>query len=260
MLAFTNNSSPLFIIGTVGISLFGDIKIGIILFITHILSCLSVGLIFGFISKLQNNQNYNHYRNNLYNNNHKNYLLNKLNKKIHTFLFKTVSFKSNKFSNYNRSISQTNIKISNLGTILSTSINNAISTILLIGGFIVLFSIIISIINNLNIISYIDILLSNFHINTKYSSAIFTGLIELTNGINLISSINEKKLSIQIIITSFLLGCAGLSIFLQIFSIASVNNLSMKPYFLGKLLQGCLAALYTYIILNSCNFFYFDLM
>ena len=28
MLAFTNNSGPLFIIGTVGISLFGDIKIG----------------------------------------------------------------------------------------------------------------------------------------------------------------------------------------------------------------------------------------
>ena len=215
MLAFTNNSSPLFIIGTVGISLFGDIKIGIILFVTHILSCLSVGLFFGFLSRLHNNQNYNHYRNNLYNNNHKNYLLNKLNKKIHTFLFKTVSFKRNKFSNYNRSIPKTNIKISNLGTILSTSINNAISTILLIGGFIVLFSIIISIINNLNIISYIDILLSNFHINTKYSSAIFTGLIELTNGINLVSSINEKKLSIQIIITSFLLGCAGLSIFLQ---------------------------------------------
>ena len=31
MLAFTNNSGPLFIIGTVGISLFGDTTIGIIL-------------------------------------------------------------------------------------------------------------------------------------------------------------------------------------------------------------------------------------
>ena len=222
MLAFTNNSSPLFIIGTVGVSLFGDIKIGIILFITHILSCLSVGLIFGFISKLHSNYN---------------------------------SIKYNK-----RSISQSNVKTVNLGTILSTSINNAISTILIIGGFIVLFSIIVSIINNLNIFYYLNVLLNNFNIDTKYSSTVFTGLVEITNGINLITSISERNLSIQIIITSFLLGFAGLSIFLQIFSIASINNLSMKPYFCGKLLQGCLAAVYTYIILNSCNFFYFDLV
>ena len=59
MLAFTNNSGPLFIIGTVGISLFGDTKIGIILFITHILACLTVGLIFGFVSKRFNNHSYN---------------------------------------------------------------------------------------------------------------------------------------------------------------------------------------------------------
>lgn len=55
MLAFTNNSGPLFIIGTVGISLFGDATIGIILFITHILACLTVGLIFGFLSKRNSN-------------------------------------------------------------------------------------------------------------------------------------------------------------------------------------------------------------
>ncbi len=55
MLAFTNNSGPLFIIGTVGISLFGDVSIGIILFLTHILACLTVGLIFGFLSKRNSN-------------------------------------------------------------------------------------------------------------------------------------------------------------------------------------------------------------
>ena len=42
MLAFTNNSGPLFIIGTVGITLFGNTQIGILLFITHILACISV--------------------------------------------------------------------------------------------------------------------------------------------------------------------------------------------------------------------------
>ena len=37
LLAFTNNSGPLFILGTVGISLFGNTQIGFLLLITHIL-------------------------------------------------------------------------------------------------------------------------------------------------------------------------------------------------------------------------------
>ena len=48
LLAFTNNSGPLFIIGTVGISLFGNTTIGILLFITHLLACITVGILFRF--------------------------------------------------------------------------------------------------------------------------------------------------------------------------------------------------------------------
>ena len=51
LIAFTNNSGPLFIIGTVGILLFGDATIGILLFITHLLACISVGFIFRFWKK-----------------------------------------------------------------------------------------------------------------------------------------------------------------------------------------------------------------
>lgn len=41
LLSFTNNSGPLFIVGTVGIGLFLDSSIGLILFFTHILACLT---------------------------------------------------------------------------------------------------------------------------------------------------------------------------------------------------------------------------
>ena len=46
LLAFTNNSGPLFIVGTVGIGLFKDTNTGILLFLTHILACLTVGFLF----------------------------------------------------------------------------------------------------------------------------------------------------------------------------------------------------------------------
>ncbi len=221
MLAFTNNSGPLFIIGTVGISLFGDTNVGIILFITHILSCLTVGLIFGFISK-------------------------------HIFL-------SSKNRYYRNNANAKTYNISDLGTILSNSITNSISTVLLIGGFIVLFSIIISIFNNLNIIDLLADMLANIGIPFKFGSGLITGLLELTNGVNSISCIHTKNMSWQIIASAFLLGFAGFSIFLQIFSIASKNNLSMKTYLIGKILQGCFAALYTTIILNCFGSFYFNL-
>lgn len=249
MLAFTNNSGPLFIIGTVGISLFGDTKIGIILFITHILACLTVGLIFGFVSKRFNNHSYN-----------------KIYTKTECSLQSDSKIRANnccsKKNNqlYRNSSISTNYKVSDLGTILSQSINNAISTILLIGGFIVLFSIIISIFNNLKLIDYASNFLRYINIPPEYGKCILTGLLELTNGVNLTSSLHTKQMSIQIIICAFLLGFAGFSIFLQIFSIAAKNNLSMRPYFLGKTMQGIIAAFYTFVILYSFDFFYFDMI
>lgn len=223
MLAFTNNSGPLFIIGTVGISLFGDSVIGIILFITHLLACITVGLIFGFISKHNWNwiKSKRHYRN---------------------------------------EVTTSSCNVSDLGTLLSSSITNSISTILLIGGFIVLFSIIISIFNNLNIIDFIANIFSYIGIPADFGKSILTGLLELTNGVNAVSMIHCKNMSLQIITCAFLLGFAGFSIFLQIFSIASKNNLSMKPYFIGKILQGFIAAFYTFIILKSFGSFYFDIV
>lgn len=46
LLAFTNNSGPLFIIGTVGVSLFSSSNIGFKLFFVHLISCLLVGFLF----------------------------------------------------------------------------------------------------------------------------------------------------------------------------------------------------------------------
>lgn len=48
LLTFCNNSGPLFILGAVGISLYHNPKIGIILYITHIISALLIGFCFRF--------------------------------------------------------------------------------------------------------------------------------------------------------------------------------------------------------------------
>lgn len=45
LLAFCNNSGPLFILAAVGISMYHNLKFGILLYISHILSAITVGII-----------------------------------------------------------------------------------------------------------------------------------------------------------------------------------------------------------------------
>lgn len=48
LLAFCNNSGPLFILGAVGISLYNSPRIGVIIYASHILAAIFTGILFGF--------------------------------------------------------------------------------------------------------------------------------------------------------------------------------------------------------------------
>ncbi len=224
LLAFTNNSGPLFIIGTVGISLFGSPRIGFLLFITHFISCIIVGFLFRFW---------------------------KFNAPTSTVSSKN-NFKTSKVS------------FSNLGELLATSITNSINTLFMIGGFVVLFSVILSILENSNILKYLTTLftpISNLlNISPNFIEAIFSGILELTNGLSKLSTIATKQLSTNIVISAFLLGFGGFSVVLQVLSIVSKSNISIKPYLIGKFLQGLIASFLTFIVINNFTFFNFDIV
>ena len=224
LLSFTNNSGPLFIVGTIGISMFGSSAIGILLLITHILSSLTVGFIFRFWKKNSCN----------------------------------LISKSKQNSASNKTI-----KVSDLGEVLSNSITNSISTILVIGGFVVLFSVIISILKSSHFLSIVVItfrpLFNLIQLSPKFIAPLFTGLFEITNGIASIASINIKAISINIILASFLLGIGGISIFFQVYSIVSKSDLSIKTYIYGKFLHGIIAAIYTFSFIQIFPIFNLDL-
>ena len=193
LLAYTNNSGPLFIIGTVGSSLFLSTEIGILLLITHIFGTLTVGIIFRF------------YKNNYYRNEN---IVDELD-------------------------------IDNFSSILTESIFNSFKTTGMIFGFIIMFSII----NNILLTSGILKLFPSAIIGSILSTC------EITNGINYISTIKSSNLTIQLILTSFFLGFGGISVLMQVYSIISKTDLSIKPYILGKLLHGLTSAIYTLIII-----------
>ena len=227
LLSFTNNSGPLFIIGTVGLSMFFNSEIGILLFITHFLGCITVGILFRF------------WKNKSYKTNFEN------RKKLH----------SSSDIKFNSTSSRNTASFSNLGEIISKSITSAISSILMIGGFVVLFSVVLSIFNNTGLLnlfsSLISPVLNLFRINNAdFSIGFSSGLLELTNGLKIITSIPYRNISVNIIISAFLMGFGGISILLQVFGIISKTDISIKPYIIGKLLHGIIACFYTYIFIN----------
>ena len=207
LLSFTNNSGPLFIIGTVGVSLFSSSNIGFKLFFVHLISCLLVGFLFRWWK---------------YNNSSR-------------CLWKRSNITP---SNY--------LTLNNLGSILSTSIQNAIHTVVIIGGFVVLFSVIVSMLNSSHVLNILCSFLEILNIPITYSEGIITGLIEVTNGVKL-SAINTNPFSI--ITCSFLLGFGGISVLLQVLSITSEAKISIKPYILGKLLQATFSAIIMYFLI-----------
>ncbi len=194
LLAYTNNSGPLFIIGTVGSSLFFNTEIGYLLFITHILGMISVGIIFRFY----------------------------------------------KSSCYRQESIVEEINISNFSSIFTDAIFNSFKTLSMIFGFIIFFSILINILLTSGVLSLIS---STWIIGSILS------FIEITNGINYLSSIISNNLSINIVLTSFFLGFGGLSVLMQVYSIISKTDLSIKPYIYGKLLHGFISAMYTLLFI-----------
>ena len=207
LIAFTNNSGPLFILGAVGVSLLKNSQIGYKLFISHIISCLLVGIIFRNWKKT---------------------------KRIK---------KTKKLQKENK-----NIELKDLGEILGVSIRNSIITITNIGGFIVLFSVIISILNSSGFFIFTASIFEKINFPIDIGNGIISGIIELTNGVKIMSQIPLTNFNISVI--SLLIGFGGLSVLFQVYSIISKENISIKPYIYGKILQGILSFFITFFLLT----------
>ncbi len=118
---------------------------------------------------------------------------------------------------------------------LKTSINNSISISLNVLGIIIIFSLMTTTINhylNLNI----------------YSNALLNGLLEITNGLKLLSKLNINII-LKATITTFFLSFGGLSIHMQIMSILNKYHINYLIYLLSRIMHGAISSLIVYIIL-----------
>lgn len=157
-----------------------------------------------------------------------------------------------KKSSYNNNYKKKSLQSSNtnFGIVIDNAIKNSINTTLSVCGYVITFSVIISIIKNqpliTDIFSNIEKYL-NIPKNALYGT--FLGSIEITNGCNIIASSN-LSIHLKLAIISFFASFSGLSVIAQTSSFMSKNNVNMIKYIFLKFIQGIFSFVLSFTLSN----------
>jgi len=147
------------------------------------------------------------------------------------------------------------VKVINLGSKLKNSIENALKTVLSIGAYIIFFAVLLDIISYNK---YFDLILSSLIPNTLLKDLVkyfMLGIIELTKGCQLISTLNIS-ITLKAILISFLSAFSGLSITSQVYSFTyKFPEFSIKTYIKRKAVQGLFSSLTTAVLMIPFNKF-----
>ena len=194
-LAFCSNSGPMFILGSVGISMIGSKSAGYIMLISHIVGALINGII---------------YRN----------------------LSVTDSISKHKAI----------INKDNTENMLSTSVLDSVTSIMLVGGIIVVAFILIEVLQNINLFYPITKLLSLFNVSPNTSLSIINGIFEITKGTISVAQLSISQ-DLKIIICSTLIAFGGICTIMQ--SMAFVKSFCSFRF---MLLQKTTHAFFTCVV------------
>ncbi|MBS4217862.1 sporulation integral membrane protein YlbJ [Bacillus sp. FJAT-49711] len=222
LVSFTNSSSPLFIFGAVSVGFFHNPRLGILLAIAHYLGNFFVGLCMRFYGKKETRKY-------------------KQKKSLWMIFHQAIS-----------SLHRTRlINKKPIGKLLGDAVISSIHTLLMIGGFIILFSVINKLLYQLNITLLLahatEYILMLFNLPKQLGVPIIAGIFEITLGSQMTSQVSAASLMQQAMITSFILGFSGFSVQAQVASIIAETDIKFKPFFMARILHGFLAAVITYV-------------
>ena len=215
LVSFCSTSGPLFIIGAVAVGMLKDASLGYVMLICHYLGSITVGLFF---------RRYG----------------NEKREKSNKTIVNNIKYIINTPEKDGFFISFGNAVISGVNTLLA------------VGGFVIIFSVVFKILTLFNVIdgisSAICFLLSFLGITKEVCSAFISGLFEITIGCNNISNITYIPEAIKASLCSFIIGFSGLSILAQCCSFIAKTDIKTNIYIFNKFLHGTFAALYTFLL------------
>lgn len=136
--------------------------------------------------------------------------------------------------------------------VLENIMLSSIKSILIIGGYVALFFVIITMINNANILYPIEFLLNKFftilHIPTSTITPILNGIIEVTKGCLDLSNISNISFTLKCAIATFIISFGGLSIHMQALTFIKRFEIKTSFYFLQKITHAIISTIIAAII------------
>ena len=208
LITFCNNAGPLFILGAVGVGMFNSAAFGYFIMLCHYASAILTGLVFKHYRRRGSRAKLSH------------------NGRVGG---------SNTISKAYRSMRKTQRQDGrSFGALLGDSTKNAMETIALIGGFIILFCVLVEVVEMVNVTS------------NPLTRGVLAGILEVTNGANILSDggISRQTACFTIGIISF----GGFSIHSQALTFIHKSDIKPTIYILGKLLHGLLAFVLSWVL------------
>jgi len=222
LVSFTSNAGPLFILGAVAAGMFASRPLGYLMLTAHYLGALTVGFIMRFYKvngeRMQKNIEDKSFP-------------------LHVRAFRAMDATRHKGNQ-------------SFGAIFGQSVKNTVETMLIIGGFIVLFAVISTILELSGVFYALSTILAPIlallGISETHHTQIFAGLIEMTNGINMLS---QHGISPQaVVLATAIISFGGLSILFQSINFISKTDISVPIFALCKLAHGIFAGIYAAIL------------
>ncbi|MCK4261173.1 MAG: sporulation integral membrane protein YlbJ [Halanaerobiales bacterium] len=227
LICFTNTADPLFMVGAVAVGFFHNATLGFVLAGAHYLSSIALGLIMRFYGRKEE----------------KNLEIKDVPRRKGNIFAFAIHDLFEARENDGRS----------LGELFGDSIKDSVNTLLLIGGFIILFSVITQIFIAIGLVDILTkiilFFLAPFGVAKSMVLPIISGIFEITNGASL-SAQAAAPLFQRVAICSAIIAWSGLSVHAQVATMVNGTDIRVKPYIFARMIHAVIAALATFIFLS----------
>jgi len=221
LMSFTNTADPLFMSGAVAVGMFGSAALSGIIMVSHYISSLLTGLVLRFYNP-------------------------------QAPVTQTTESREPLFKRaLNELLRARHEDGRPLGELMGDCVRDSVNTLLVIGGFIVVFSVVIRILTAVGLVevmaSFFTLLLRPLCLDVDTSAALVSGFFEITLGTQLAAQA-AAPLKHQVVIASAIIAWSGLSVHAQVAAMVRGTDINLTPYIFSRVFHAVTAGLCTMLL------------
>lgn len=252
LLAFTNTADPLFMFGAVAVGMFGHAELGVVIAVAHYLAAFSVGFLFRFYGREKREKRTGGAYGFSENRGGSALSLKERESALEDMDVKRGAFKSGLIYRALQEMRKAKEMDGRpLGRLVGEAVKDSVSTLFMIGGFIMVFSVVVQIMEetgvNRALLPMVGGVLRVFGLDPNLSCSVLKGLLEIDLGA-MAAAEAVAPLGHRLVVVGAIIGWSGLSVHGQVISVIHETDIRIAPYIIARLLHAFLAGLYTRLL------------